>query len=153
MTTVSTAFQGRTLRSGVHYVNLQNHLFSTDEKIWLCKLIMEPNQSTRQIARKVLLYCNRHSISELCVNNWILLQSLGIEQLPGFCLSEGDNVMDEVSLAAIARYDAIGRQESETSEAHLFRWTEFIRLQETQTVKRHQVASSNQRKRLRIKSY
>jgi len=40
-----TCFKGVTLRTGVKYQNLHNHVFTYNEKLWLCENIVEAGKN------------------------------------------------------------------------------------------------------------
>ena len=146
-------FVERTLRSGTRFRNLQDHYFTASEKEWLCGTITKPYLSSGQVDRNVSLYCDRYSISNTCVHEWLILKSLGEKQLvPGYCTKHDDDcLVDAIGLEAMVNYDLGGRGELETTEAHILRWRAFLRHQENATITRRAASFNMQSKRLKIK--
>ena len=77
---VLTVFHGRSLRSGIRYLNLESHLFTLDEHLWICKEIKgETNHihNLENLQERLDNLCQMYHLAKEVVSKWIIIYDKG----------------------------------------------------------------------------
>ena len=138
---IPSIFVPRNLRTTIKYRDLYNHMFTVDERVWLCKFICDQSNSPQQLGKLVLKLARRHSISAFILNKLIALFSEPEHDNivgPSLCLfDEDDNFpFDDVAIIAINLFH--DNFVFETEEEHNERWLVFSRQLVADTVVRRE---------------
>ena len=126
MNAIPDVFRPILLRSGSRYRALERHVFSSEEKAWVCGQLSSARRVHRSRLRLLATFALRHSLPPEGLFEWLEEFKTGEPLLPSTC---GDAVptvyVDNLACAAINQFMS-SRGADEGDEEFKARFREFV---------------------------